>query len=245
MGLKNKDLSSLFAKEKKKKLMTIFSHPDDECLLVGGILAKAKEEGVDTIVVALSRGEKGSFRLREDEKEIGKIREKEFRRACKALGVSKAVIFNFPDLAFDKAKRKLQKTIEQLLRKESPQAVITHDPSGGYGHPDHIITSFLVKDVLGKLKRKGIKTSLYFPVLKKKVGRETQKSKEIGKYMPKPTAVIDISLFAKKKARACREYRSQVSEGKLVFFDQIFSRLLKKEFLHKVDFRKKYTYPEI
>ena len=225
--------------------MTIFSHPDDESLLVGGILAKAKEEGVDTTVVILSKGEKGSFKLKKGKKELGKIREREFKRACKALGVSKAVIFNFPDLAFVKVKKELQKRIKQLLREEKPQMVVTHDPSGGYGHPDHIVTSFLVKDVLSELRKEGMKASLYFSVLEEGIRKKSQSPEEVGRFMPKPTIVVDTSLFTKKKARACREYRSQVSEGKLVFFDQIFSRVLKKEFLHKVDFRKKYAYPEI
>jgi len=41
------------------KLMAVLTHPDDESLGVGGILAKYAAEGVETSLVTATRGERG------------------------------------------------------------------------------------------------------------------------------------------------------------------------------------------
>ena len=41
------------------RLMAVLAHPDDESLGTGGSLAKYGSEGVETYVVAATRGERG------------------------------------------------------------------------------------------------------------------------------------------------------------------------------------------
>ena len=48
------------------RLMAVVAHPDDESLGMGGVLARAAREGVETYVVTATRGQRGRF-LRQNE----------------------------------------------------------------------------------------------------------------------------------------------------------------------------------
>jgi len=57
-----KTIQQLFPRSKTLRpgrLLAVFAHPDDESLNIGGLLAKAKKEGIETYLVCLTKGEKG------------------------------------------------------------------------------------------------------------------------------------------------------------------------------------------
>jgi LmbE family N-acetylglucosaminyl deacetylase len=124
------------------KLMCVLAHPDDETLGTGGVLARYGAEGVETYVVTATRGERGWFG---DEKDnpglagLGRIREAELRQASLTLGVHDVSLLDYVDGDLDQADP--GQAIAQIvshLRRVRPQVVITFDPMGNYGHPDHI-----------------------------------------------------------------------------------------------------------
>ena len=126
----------------KIKLMCILAHPDDESLGMGGTLAKYAVQGVETYLVTATRGERGWF---DDEKlnpgleALGKIREAELLNAAHELGISEVKFLDYIDGDLDQADpAEAVAKIVSHLRRVRPDVVITFDPNGAYGHPDHI-----------------------------------------------------------------------------------------------------------
>ena len=127
------------------KLMAILAHPDDESLGTGGILVKYAAEGVVTYLVTATRGERGWFGAEEDYpglEALGQVREAELHAAAKVLGLQGVTFLDYRDGELDQAdpKEAIAKIVTHL-RRIRPQVVITFDPNGAYGHPDHIAIS--------------------------------------------------------------------------------------------------------
>ncbi|HEV7127756.1 MAG TPA: PIG-L family deacetylase [Ktedonobacterales bacterium] len=127
------------------KLMAIVAHPDDESLGFGGTLAAYAAEGVETYLVTATRGERG---WTGDPREcpglaaLGAIREAELRAAATVLGVRSVALLDYVDGDLNQAPpdEVVGKLVTQL-RRVRPQVVLTFDPFGAYGHPDHIAIS--------------------------------------------------------------------------------------------------------
>jgi len=129
----------------KLKLMAVFAHPDDESFGIGGTLAKYADEGIETYLVVATRGERGRFG---DSKEspgldaVGKAREAELLAAARELGIREVSFLDYIDADLDKADpNEVVNKVVFHLRRIKPQVVISFDPTGGYGHPDHIAIS--------------------------------------------------------------------------------------------------------
>jgi LmbE family N-acetylglucosaminyl deacetylase len=125
--------------------MCVMAHPDDESLGVGGVLAKYAAEGIETHLITATRGEKGWFGCPEDNPgpaALGQIREKELFAAGRVLGLAEVVLLDYIDGELDQADQtEVIIKIAGHLRQVRPQIVITFDPTGDYGHPDHIAIS--------------------------------------------------------------------------------------------------------
>lgn len=127
------------------KLMCILAHPDDESLGTGGILARYADEGIETYVITATRGQRGWTGAAEDypgPEALGQIREAELYAAARVLGVREVTLLDYMDGELDRADP--SKVIADLvfeLRRVRPQVVVTFDPFGAYGHPDHIAIS--------------------------------------------------------------------------------------------------------
>jgi LmbE family N-acetylglucosaminyl deacetylase len=126
-------------------LMCILAHPDDESLGTGGILAKYAAEGVGTYLITATRGERGWSGPPENNpglRALGQHREEELRGAAHTLGVREVQLLDYLDGDLDQAD--VQEAVHQIvgaLRRVRPQVVVTFDPFGVYGHPDHIAIS--------------------------------------------------------------------------------------------------------
>lgn len=132
--------------------MCVLAHPDDESLGTGGVLAKYAQEGVSTYVVSATRGERGRF----DDKGtspgldiVGRTREAELRAAARELGVAEVSLLDYIDGDLDRADvAEAAEKIAAHVRRVKPHVVITFDPFGAYGHPDHIAISQLTAAAL-------------------------------------------------------------------------------------------------
>lgn len=136
-----------------QKLVTVFAHPDDETLSTGGLLAKYAAEGVETYVICATRGERGWAHPEmkyPGQEETGRFREAELRCAAQALGVREVVFLDYIDGSLDQAPPgEAADKIAHHLRRIRPQVVVTMDPQGVYGHPDHIaLTQFTLAGVM-------------------------------------------------------------------------------------------------
>jgi LmbE family N-acetylglucosaminyl deacetylase len=124
-------------------MMAVTAHPDDESLGFGGTLARYASEGVEVSLVVATRGERGRFGDGQEphpgESGLGRIREAEVREAAALLGVRHVRFLGYLDGDLDQAPTaEATGRIVSHLRELRPQVVLTFDPFGGYGHPDHI-----------------------------------------------------------------------------------------------------------
>lgn len=130
------------------RLMCVTAHPDDESLGFGGTLARYAAEGVDVSLVVATRGESGRFgdgtEPHPGPERLGEIREGELRAAADVLGVRHVHFLGYFDGALaDADPVEAAGRIARHIRMLRPHVVITFDPFGGYGHPDHIAISQL------------------------------------------------------------------------------------------------------
>jgi LmbE family N-acetylglucosaminyl deacetylase len=137
----------------KKRLMAVVAHPDDESFGIGGTLAKYAAEGVDVHVVIATDGAAGSVAegFEDKREQLVAIRAEELKAAAPVLGVTLHQL-GYRDSGYinDPANQHLDAFIQadedeavcrivKLIREIRPQVVITHDETGGYYHPDHIM----------------------------------------------------------------------------------------------------------
>lgn len=127
------------------KLMCVFAHPDDESLATGGILSRYAAEGVETAVITATRGQRGWFGPEDENpglEALGQIREGELRAATRVLGVAETIVLDYIDGELDQADpQAVTAQIAAHIRRIRPHVLITFDPTGVYGHPDHIAIS--------------------------------------------------------------------------------------------------------
>jgi len=133
--------------QKPIKLMCVLAHPDDESLATGGILAKYAASGVQTYLVMATRGERGWSGPAADDpgpQALGRVREAELRAAAQVLGLREVAFLDYQDGELDRADHTeaLAKIVTHV-RRVRPDVVVTFDPNGMYGHPDHIAISQL------------------------------------------------------------------------------------------------------
>lgn len=135
------------------RLLAAFAHPDDESFGPGGTLALYARRGVDVHLICATRGEAGqiSTTYTEPVGDLAARREQELRCAASQLGLAQVHLLGYRDsgmpgtpdnehphaLAQAPQEDVVQK-ITQIIRQVRPHVVITHDPIGGYRHPDHI-----------------------------------------------------------------------------------------------------------
>lgn len=135
-----------------RSLLATFAHPDDEAFGTGGTLARTAAGGADVTLVCATRGEEGEIsdaNLATPET-LPAVREDELRCASRALGINEPIFLDYRDSgmagtpqnkdprAFINAP--VDEVVARLvgfIRRLRPQVVITFDPNGGYGHPDH------------------------------------------------------------------------------------------------------------
>lgn len=125
--------------------MCILAHPDDETLGLGGVLAKYAAAGVETFLITATRGENGWTGAKGEfpgHRALGEIRTAELEKAASVLGIKEVIFLDYIDGELDQAdpEEVISKIVLQI-RRLRPQVVITFDPYGVYGHPDHIAIS--------------------------------------------------------------------------------------------------------
>jgi LmbE family N-acetylglucosaminyl deacetylase len=134
-------------------LLFTLAHPDDECFGTGGTIAHYAAQGVHVALVCATRGEVGEISdpsLATPET-LPQVREAELRCAAAALGINELIFLDYRDSGMAGTPEnqhpaafmnipaaEVVPRLVGLIRRLRPQAIVTFEPHGGYGHPDHI-----------------------------------------------------------------------------------------------------------
>lgn len=137
-------------------LLVALAHPDDETFGVGGAMARAIDERHRVVIVCATRGEVGEIAdpsLATPET-LGRVREQELRNAARALGVADVRFLGFrdsgmagtpenehPDALVNADAAEVVGRLVREIRDVRPDVVVTFEPGGIYGHPDHVTIS--------------------------------------------------------------------------------------------------------
>lgn len=132
--------------------MAVYAHPDDE-QGISGSFAKYARQGVNTSIICATRGEVGEIApgTQATPETLGAVREGEMRCAAAKIGLRHLFFMDYRDSgmvgtadnenAHSLHQANLMEVAEKvtrIVREQKPQVMITFDPWGGYGHPDHI-----------------------------------------------------------------------------------------------------------
>jgi len=136
-----------------KTILAVLAHPDDESFGLGGTLALYARKGYNTYYVCATRGEAGTV----DEEYMrgfsstAEMRTDELMRAAQQLGLKDVFFLGYrdsgmpdmeenkhPDAQINHSVDEVAGRVVRYIRELKPEVVLTHDPIGGYKHPDHI-----------------------------------------------------------------------------------------------------------
>lgn len=144
------------------RLLAVHAHPDDETLATGVALAHHRMQGDEVHVITATLGEEGEVIPRElahleGSPELAAHRHTELMGAMQTLGVQHhylggarprwrdsgmagSTAAGHPNAFAGADVTEAAEVLTEQLRSLGPDVVLTYDPQGGYGHPDHIQT---------------------------------------------------------------------------------------------------------
>ncbi|MFE3543680.1 N-acetyl-1-D-myo-inositol-2-amino-2-deoxy-alpha-D-glucopyranoside deacetylase [Nocardia sp. NPDC059177] len=142
-------------------LLLVHAHPDDESLTTGGTIAHYRRRGVPVTVVTCTLGEEGEVigqrwarLIAAEADQLGGYRVGELTAALAALdagepwflggagrwrdsGMAGTPSAEHPRAFVNSGDAAVDELVAVILELR-PRVVVTYDPNGGYGHPDHI-----------------------------------------------------------------------------------------------------------
>ncbi|MET9772879.1 N-acetyl-1-D-myo-inositol-2-amino-2-deoxy-alpha-D-glucopyranoside deacetylase [Streptomyces sp. NPDC006367] len=142
-----------------RRLLLVHAHPDDESINNGATMARYAAEGAHVTLVTCTLGERGEVippgLAHLTGPALGGHRRGELAEAMRALGVTDFRLLGGPGRYADSGMMGLADNddpgclwqadvdraaalLVEVIREVRPQVLVTYDPDGGYGHPDHI-----------------------------------------------------------------------------------------------------------
>lgn len=219
-----------------RTIVAVFAHPDDEAFGAGGTLAKYAQEGDTVKLICATRGEAGLNRLDEEDLErLGEIRMIELRNACEKLGIDPPIFLGYRDSGMagtpenqhaeslnlaplEEVAAKIRGYLEEL----QPDAVITFERYGWYGHPDHVKVYQAVRDALNGIDDPPRLFLVAFPAeaLRYSAHVLREAGEEVPEMFTNPDRmrytldmlpiVVDTSAYRDRKIAALNEHRTQM-----------------------------------
>ena len=152
-----------------KRILLVHAHPDDESLFTAHLIAERLEAGAEVMVLTLTRGERGRVKLEEIKSLEGKLesmghfRTNELLNALQVFGPNlkhkfagtrayldsgmRINMLGKPAKPRDLDEMSLSAAGSQVIADDilnelkafKPDAVVTYNSKGGFGHPDHVL----------------------------------------------------------------------------------------------------------
>lgn len=212
-----------------KRLLIVHAHPDDESLYTGHIIADRIAKGAEVFILTLTRGERGRVKLEElkalegNLPAMGAFRANELREALAAFGSVKhafagtrAYLDSGMRIGANGRPRRKKRLDEMSLAAVStsvvaedilktiesfnPDAVLTYNRRGGFGHPDHRVAHEATAMAVRKFARQSSKSAPSFWV--------------IAEPRERFDAEIGDAKTAQVKKQALEAHASQVAVGR-------------------------------
>ncbi|NNE09872.1 MAG: PIG-L family deacetylase [Gemmatimonadetes bacterium] len=140
MNLRGEPVTLFDIMSRKRSILAVFAHPDDEAYGPGGTLAHYAMKGDAVHLLTFTRGEAGSLGVSKDlaPDELARLRTIELQAASDALGLSSHEIVGWPDsglasMPFEEGVA----IVGEALRRHEPDVLITFHREGVSRHPDH------------------------------------------------------------------------------------------------------------
>lgn len=136
-----------------RTILALYPHPDDEVLGPGGALACYAAAGATVILVTATRGEAGEIQRpgTATPETLAEVRQQELICSATSLGIDEVILLNYRDSGMAGSPENEdprayinipeEVVVERLvgiIRALQPQILLTFEPYGAYGHPDHI-----------------------------------------------------------------------------------------------------------
>ena len=137
----------------ENRLLACLPHPDDEAFPIGGSLAAHSSRGVNIRLITATSGEEGEVRSPglAIPDGLGSLRREELSCSVHTLGLQSHHVLgyrdsgmagtpanNLPEAFINIAQEEIVGILVREIRTFRPQVVLTFEPGGLYGHPDHI-----------------------------------------------------------------------------------------------------------
>ena len=150
-----------------KRLLIVYAHPDDESFGLGAFVAKSVAEGVEVSLICTTNGDVGSVdpKFMDGHSSVAEVRLSELHCAAQVLGFKEVITFGYrdsgmmnspdnndPKASWQAPTDEVADRIIDVIHRIHPQVMITFDPYGGYGHPDHIKCNQATLAAFEKLK---------------------------------------------------------------------------------------------
>ncbi|WP_404381159.1 N-acetyl-1-D-myo-inositol-2-amino-2-deoxy-alpha-D-glucopyranoside deacetylase [Knoellia locipacati] len=258
------------------RLLFVHAHPDDETLATGVAILHHVERGDDVHVLTCTLGEEGEVIPAEhahlegaEGDPLAEHRHGELAGAVATLGVTSHLLGvpeagerpayrdsgmvgsaafshprSFAGSDFAEVVAMMRSTIERI----DPDVVVTYDPEGGYGHPDHIRVHDAVRAALAEMPSAPTLFVTLTPrswVVEDREWLASHVPQETGYAAPSPTeafapsvvdddlvthAVIDPGVVARQQ-EALRSHATQVvvGDGWFALSNDVASRLAGRE----------------
>lgn len=193
-------------KIKRKRILIIAAHPDDEILGCGGSVAKWIRQGHNVSSLIMSEGSTSRDNKRNRKKRHKEISDLQIaaKKSAKILGVKLIKFFNFPDNRMDSVNLiDVVKLIEKQIKLLKPDTVVTHHH--GDLNVDHKIVHEAVLTSCRPQKNNTVKRILSF-----EIPSSTEWTSPNKKTTFIPNHFEDISKTLKLKLRALKEYKMEM-----------------------------------
>ena len=211
---------------KKRTILGVFAHPDDESMGPGATFAKYAAEGHRVAFVSATDG--GAGRLYEerpaDKSELRRLRRQETIAAAGVLGIEFLGFLGWHDRDLENMSvLDIEIAIAKVIRREKPDVLVTFHGSGISYHPDHRVlamalnAAFLGAARAGWYRDADVETlpphrasKLYqFTILKCLVERVDWRREAYASPNDELTTLIDTREWADTKWRAIQAHDTQ------------------------------------
>ena len=237
-------------------VLAVFAHPDDEGFGCGGTLAALVAGGHRVTLICATNGDVGEISdpALATPETLPSVRQGELRAAMDLTGILDVRFLQYRDSGmpgwedndhprslFQAPAETVVEQVAAVIRELRPDIVITHDPTGGYGHPDHVTICQRTEAAVERCREEGGLLLYYVCFPRSFFQRTWNKMMELGLRPPfsaddtealgtpdnEVTTIVNVGRHVALKKESLERHRTQIER------DGPFSKL-PQEFMDEI-----------